>query len=57
MQESEKYIVKEDREMEVTVYVIGERAKRARYSQVYSIENRDNSTYVYVRMSHLPFDL
>ena len=35
--------------------LIGERARRARHSQVRSIENRDNSTYIH--MSHLSFDL
>ena len=35
--------------------LVGERAKRARHSQVCSIENHDNSTYVH--MSRLPFDL
>ena len=36
------------------MFLYGERAKRARHSQVCSIENRDMSTYVC--MSHLPFD-
>ena len=39
--------------------IIGERAKRARHSQVCSIENCDIYIIVrtYVCMSHLPFDV
>ena len=41
-----------------TIFLVGERAKRARHSQVCSIENCDIYIIVrtYVCMSHLPFD-